>query len=579
MAVNGVDAGEGQTGSAGDNSMLPLTGDSARTLAAGLPVSGSPAPAGGAVAGQEGRRVSPASGDQPPAGGRGQVSWTVPVLVALIGAFMSILDSSIVNVAIPTIMRVFNTDTSTVEWVVTIYMLALGVVVPLSGWMGDKLGFKRLYMLALAVFTFGSLLCTMSWNVQSLIAARVVQALGGGMIMPTTMAMVYRMVPRERIGSAMGVFGIALLVAPAIGPTLGGYLVEYVDWRWIFTINLPIGIVGVLLSMIFLPDFPPVEAGSLDIGGALTSATGLFSLLLALSKGGDWGWTAEPTVFLFYISAISLGLFVYLELTCANPLLDLRVFRYPAFTLANLMVVVTTIGLFAGIFYVPLFLQTIRGLGAMETGLLMMPGALASGLMMPITGRLYDKIGPKFMAVTGLLVLAATTYLFHFIDIITPNQVLITWLVLRSLGMSFASMPAQTAAMAGLPNEMVGRASAMTNIINRVSGSFGIAILTSILNDRIALHTMQMTSQVTATNPAVASFFQQVGSFLGGGAAAAQAQSLGTIYLQGVVAQTAFVRGIDDIFLIAAGFALAGVIPAFFLQKGSGARPGFGGGE
>ncbi|MDN5362349.1 DHA2 family efflux MFS transporter permease subunit [Moorella sp. Hama-1] len=604
MGVNRGDTGVRQPGSAGDKSLTPFNDGVAGPPDTGSSTTGSPTMATSVAAGRENYRNSMGTGieretggkqnsgrditnagtleapTQPPNSGSGQVSWTVPVLVALIGAFMSILDSSIVNVAIPTIMRVFNTDTSTVEWVVTIYMLALGVVVPLSGWMGDKLGFKRLYMLALAGFTFGSLLCTMSWNVQSLIVARVVQALGGGMIMPTTMAMVYRMVPRERIGSAMGVFGIALLVAPAIGPTLGGYLVEYVDWRWIFTINLPIGVVGVLLSMIFLPDFPAVEAGSIDIGGALTSATGLFTLLLALSKGGEWGWTAEPTVFLFYTSAVSLGLFIYLELTCANPLLDLRVFRYPTFTLANLMVVVTTIGLFAGIFYVPLFLQTIRGLGAMETGLLMMPGALASGLMMPVTGRLYDKIGPKFMAVTGLLVLAVTTYLFHFIDIITPNQVLITWLVLRSLGMSFASMPAQTAAMAGLPNELVGRASAMTNIINRVSGSFGIAILTSILNDRIALHTMQMTSQVTATNPAVTSFFQQVGSFLGGGAAAAaQAQSLGTIYLQGVVAQTAFVRGIDDIFVIAAVFALAGVIPAFFLRKGSGTRPGFGGGE
>ena len=515
--------------------------------------------------------------ERPPAGSQG--SWVIAVLVALIGAFMSILDSSIVNVAIPTIMHVFNTDTSTIQWVVTIYMLALGAVVPLSGWMGDKLGFKRLYILSLAVFTFGSLLCALSWNIQSLIVARVVQALGGGMIMPTTMAMVFRMVPRERIGSAMGVFGIALLVAPALGPTLGGYLVEYVDWRWIFTINLPIGVIGVLLSLIFLPDFPPVAAGNLDAGGALTSTTGLFTLLLALSKGSEWGWTAEPTVLLFYTSAVSLGLFIYLELTCANPLLELRVFRYPSFTLANLMVMVTTIGLFAGIFYIPLFLQTIRGLGAMETGLLMMPAALASGLMMPITGRLYDRIGPKFMAVTGLLVLAVTTYLFHYIDIITPDRVLITWLVLRSLGMSFASMPAQTAAMAGLPNELIGRASAMTNIINRVSGSFGIAILTAVLNQRMALHTMQMTSQVTASNPAVTAFFQQVGSLLGGGAAAVQAQSLGTIYLQGVVAQAAFVRGIDDIFIIAAVFALAGVIPAFFLQKGGGARPGFGGGE
>ncbi len=516
-------------------------------------------------------------GDLSPSGGGGGGSWVAAVLVAIIGAFMSILDSTIVNVAIPTIMHVFNTDISTVQWVVTIYMLALGVVVPLSGWAGDKIGFKRLYMLALAVFTFGSLLCTLSWDVHSLIAARTIQAFGGGVIMPTTMAMLYHVVPRERIGSAMGVFGIALLVAPAIGPTLGGYLVEYVDWRWIFTINLPIGAVGILLSTLFLPNFPAAEAGTIDLGGALTAGTGLFTLLLALSKGGDWGWTAEPTVLLFYISTVSLGLFVYLELTCPNPLLDLRVFRYPTFTLANVMVAVTTIGLFAGIFYIPLFLQTIRGLGAMETGLLMMPGALASGLLMPVTGRLYDRIGPKFLAVAGLLMLAWSTYLFHYLDVVTPDRVIITWLVLRGLAMSFALMPAQTAALAGLPPEMVGRASAMTNVINRVASSFGIAVLTSVLNHRIAFHTTQMAGQLTAANPAVTSFFLQAESFLGSGeTAAAQAKSIGTAYLQGMVARAAFVRGIDDIFLIAAVIALTGVIPAFFLRKGAGAGPGFG---
>ncbi|HTX72114.1 MAG TPA: MFS transporter, partial [Rectinemataceae bacterium] len=181
--------------------------------------------------------------------------WLAPVLVALIGAFMSILDSSIVNVAVPTIMNVFNAGPSDVQWVSTIYLLAMGVVVPLSGWMGDKFGFKKLYMWALAAFVGGSLLCGLSWDLNSLIFFRVLQALGGGMIMPTMMAMIFRIVPRDKIGSAMGVFGIALMVGPAIGPTLGGYLVEYVDWRWIFTINLPIGIVGILLAWFVLPDF------------------------------------------------------------------------------------------------------------------------------------------------------------------------------------------------------------------------------------------------------------------------------------------------------------------------------------
>ncbi|MGB9792871.1 MAG: DHA2 family efflux MFS transporter permease subunit, partial [Thermacetogeniaceae bacterium] len=456
------------------------------------------------------------------------------------------------------------------------YMLALGAVVPLSGWLGDKLGFKRLYILSLAVFVFGSLLCTLSWNIDSLIAARVVQALGGGMIMPTTMSMVMRMVPREKIGGGMGVFGIALMVAPAIGPTLGGYLVEYVDWRWIFTINLPIGALGILLSWIVLPKFSPVDPGKLDLGGVATSVVGLFCLLLALSKGGDWGWTSEPIVFLFYVSAISLGLFVYLELTQENPLLELRVFRYTTFTLANIMVVITTIGLYAGVFYIPLFLQTVKGLGAMQAGLLMMPGALISGLMMPVVGALYDRFGPKILAVTGLIYLSYTTYLFHNLDILTPSRVIVTLVVLRALGMAFANMPAQTAAMAVIPTELVGRASAITNIINRISGSFGIAVLTSILNHRMAAHAADLANNVTIANPALNDFFQGVAAYLGGGTAAAQAKSLGLAYLQGIISQTAFVKGIDDIFVVASAITVAGIIPALFLKRGTGRRMSFG---
>ena len=312
--------------------------------------------------------------------GQSGYHWLGPVLVALIGAFMAILDSSIVNVAIPTMMNVFNANPSSIQWVSTIYLLALGVVTPLSGWLGDRLGYKRLYILSMAAFVGGSLLCSLAWDLNSLIIARVIQAIGGGMIMPTTMAMIYRMVPRDKIGAGMGIFGIALLVAPAIGPTLGGYLVEYVEWRWIFTINLPIGVIGMFLAYFLLPEFQSKHPGKLDIAGALTSATTLFCLLLALSKGADWGWGDERTVMLFLVSFFTIVLFIYLELTAENPLLDLRAFKYASFTFANLTIVVSTIGMFAGLFFLPLFLQNIRGIGAMETGLLMLPGALVSGL-------------------------------------------------------------------------------------------------------------------------------------------------------------------------------------------------------
>jgi EmrB/QacA subfamily drug resistance transporter len=491
-------------------------------------------------------------------------SWLIVVLVALIGAFMSILDSTIVDVATTTIMHVFNTDTTTVQWIVTIYMLALGIVVPWSGWMGNRLGLKKLFIYSLAIFTFGSFLCTLSWNINSLIAARVIQAIGGGMIMPTTMAMVSEMVPKEKFGSAMGIFGISLMMAPAIGPTLGGYLVEYVDWRWIFTVNIPIGLLGILLAFFVLPNFEENKAGKVDIPGGITSSIGLFCLLLALSKSSDWGWGSEKIVLLLYISAISIGLFVYLELTCDNPLLNLRIFRYQNFTMANIILIVVTICLNAGVFYMSLFLQNIRGLGAMQAGLLMMPAALISGLLMPISGVLYDRIGPKFMVFSGLIVLAYAQYQFHQLDTSTPFRVIQVWLILRSVGMSFGMMPAQTAALAVIPPKLAGQASAINNIISRVSGSFGIAVLTSVINNRQTMYAGRLAEQITPTNAVIESLLHK----FGGSGAAYQT-------LQGLVSQISYVRAIDDIFVIMCVLTVPGLLFSFFLKKGNkSATPG-----
>jgi len=502
-----------------------------------------------------------------------QAHWLAPVLVALIGAFMSILDSSIVNVAIPTIMNVFNASTDSVQWVSTVYMLALGVIVPLSGWLGDRLGYKKLYIISMAVFVGGSLLCGVSWSLNSLIAARVIQAFGGGMIMPTTMAMIYRMVPRDKIGGGMGLFGMALLVAPALGPTIGGYLVEYVDWRWIFTINLPIGAVGILFSVLILPEFQSKHPGKLDLAGAASSASMLFCLLLALSKGQEWGWLDERTILLFAISFFSFVLFIYLEMSSENPLLELRVFKYLSFTMANLLVVVTTVGMYAGMFYLPLFLQSVRGMGAMETGLLMMPGALFSGLLMPVTGKLFDKIGPRPLALFGVALLAFLTYQFRDLNLATATSTITLWVLLRGGVMAFANMPAQTAALVDFPTELVGRASAITNIISRVSSSFGLAVLTSLLTARQAYHSARYAWSVTASDPIVGGALAAASKAIGGGTRGASGALL---WLQVQIARLSFVGAVDDVFVAAAAFTVIALVPAFFLKRAKAGSSGMG---
>lgn len=468
--------------------------------------------------------------------------WVLPILIALIGGFMSILDSSIVNVAISKMMEVYNTTASQIEWVVTVYMLALGVVIPFSGWAGDKFGYKKLYIFALSMFTFGSLLCTISWSVNTLIISRVIQALGGGLLMPTMMTMVKKIVPKGNFGTAMGIVGVALLIAPALGPTIGGYLVEYVNWKWIFTINIPIGIIGIVLSVFLLPKFEKLEVEKLDVGGAITAVIMLFSLLLALSKGSDWGWTSGKTIALLLISLTSLVIFLFLELRLKNPLLNLRVFKNRNFTSANITTFITTVGLFSGIFFIPLFLQNIKGLGALDTGLIMLPGALVSGLLMPVIGKLYDKTGPKPLAIFGIITLSYTTYLLHGIDVTTSNSKIVYWMILRGISMAFAAVSAQAASLDSVTNSEVGDATAISNIISRVSGSLGIAALTSILTSRVTHHATEVGASLVAA----------------GKNATAQAAQIKAL---------SFVKGLDDIFMIASALTLFGLIPALFLKK------------
>ncbi len=493
--------------------------------------------------------------------------WGVALSVLILGGFMAILDTSIVNIAIPKLESVFSVDTAEVQWVVTIYMLTLGVVVPLAGYLGERFGYRRIYVVSLTVFTIGSALSGLSWSLEVLTIFRVLQALGGGLIMPITMAMVYRIVPRDRIGTAMGFWGLGIIVAPAIGPTLGGWLVEYVNWRLIFYINVPIGIVGVLLALGYVPKFPSRRLGSFDFMGFLLSAAGLFGLLLALSEGQTWGWGSEPIVLLLVGSVLLLTLFSLWELSIPHPLLDLRVFSRGSFTMANLLVVVITVSMYSGLFYVPLFLQTVVGYGALQTGLMMMPAALASAIMMPISGRLYDKIGARPVVVVGLVILAYTTFLLHRLTTTTPVGDVVFWLTLRGFGMGMAMMPATTAGMSSLPTEMVGSGSAINNVMQRVAGSFGLAFMTAVLESQSTLHAANIAASYTPTaRPSVQFVQQMTGYFAHQGLAAGQSLSVTTTTLYGLIQQQAFVMGIDDVFVLGAAITLFGAFLGLFLK-------------
>ncbi len=500
---------------------------------------------------------------QPVGGGPGSAGdtasatgWGLPLAVLIVGMFMPILDISIVNVAITTIQNEFGGTTDDVQWVVTAYALTEGVVVPVTAWLGDRLGLNRVYTVALLAFAAASALCGLAWDLDSLVIFRIVQAIPGGILPVVTLAILYRIVPRDRLGAAMGLYGLGIVFAPAVGPALGGYLVEYVDWRLIFFINVPIGILGVVAAALVLPRFPARPARRFDVLGFVTVAGGLFALLLAISKGQDWGWDSYRVLGLITFSVLSLALFVVIELEVADPLLDIRIFRYWAFTHSLVLMAVQMVVLFGVLFYVPLFLQQVQGLGAFDAGLILLPQALVMALLMPIAGRVYDRIGSRWPAFIGLTIMAAGSYAMHTMVTIDTSREQVSWLLmLQGVGLGIAVMPIFTGGMAIIPMTHVNTASAFSNVVQRVSGALGLAVLTAIFTLQQAQQ-MDGRAALLPANTPTPQLGPNAPSWLGQYA----------IYHQTEL--QVFVAAMDDLFLIAAALSALGALSALLLRSG-----------
>ncbi|MDT7636166.1 MAG: hypothetical protein QOC83_454 [Pseudonocardiales bacterium] len=483
-------------------------------------------------------------------------SWMVPLVVLIFGMFMSVLDTSIVNVAIPTIQKDFGAATDDIQWIATAYTLALGVIVPLSGWLGDRLGMTRVYLVCLVLFAGASALCGLSWNLNSMIFFRILQAIPGGVLPVVCMSMLYAIVPREKIGSAMGIYGLGIIVGPAIGPTLGGYLVEYVDWRLIFYINVPIGIVGAMAGFALLPKMAPTSTRKLDWWGFLTIGSGLFAMLLATSKGTDWGWSSYAVVGLLVYSGFAFALFVVIEFELDEPLLDLRVFLVWPFVNSLLLISILSIGLNAILFYLPLFMQEGQGIQALQTGLTLLPEALMMAVLMPVAGTLYDKIGPRWPAVIGLLIAAYGGYLLCRINPNMSQQDVVIWTCVRAAGNGLAMMPIMTAGLAAIPAAFASSGSPVNNIAQRVSGSLGLAGLTVLATSQQA----QLMADRSALIPASS-----------GVAAIQQIADQGTSALYGYYQQLSLYVMADaysNVFLVCCLLTAAAVPLALLLHSG-----------
>ena len=384
----------------------------------------------------------------------------------------------------------------------------------------------------------------------------MLQALPGGVLPVVTLTILYRIVPKERIGAAMGMYGLGIIVAPAVGPTLGGYLVEYVDWRLIFFINVPVGILGTIAAVLLLPKFGPTPVGRFDVLGFLAVATGLVCLLLALTEGQKWGWTSYPIMILLTVGVLGLALFVVIELEVDAPLLNVRVFRHWAFTNSLLLVSVLSIGLFAVLFYIPLLLQQARGLGAFDTGLLLLPQALVMAVIMPAAGLLYDRIGPRWPATIGLALVALGTYLLTDVNLESSTSHVIWVLVLRAVGMGLAMMPIMTGGLSAVPPDQVDGASAFNNVVQRTSSALGLAGLTSLVTYSREQFALDRGLLVSPDTPMPVLAPGSTGEMVGVYAVYQQTQTL------------AFVEAMHSLFIVTAIITALGIPLALMLRSG-----------
>ncbi|MFD0710447.1 MDR family MFS transporter [Paenibacillus sp. GCM10027626] len=410
-----------------------------------------------------------------------------PMMAIIAGMIMVILDGTVVNVAVPELVKYFETSLQTIQWTITGYTLALSAVIPLAGWMTDKFGAKRIFVLTIVLFTLGSVLCSLAQTPEQLVLYRIIQGLGGGMVAPIGMAMVFKLAPPERRGSIMGMLGIPMLLAPALGPVLSGYLVQYATWHWIFLINVPVGLVAVWLGLKFLPGGSGQEAVRLDLWGMILAPIAFAMLVYGVSEGSE-SWTSASTITGLAVGGAALIVFIIVELRQKYPLLELRVFGSTDFTRGILLLWVTQIALFGAMLLIPLYLQNIRGLTPLETGLLLLPQALASGVAMPIGGKLFDKFGAKPLAMAGLTVITAALYMLSGITSDTANGQIILCLIMMGMGMGLSMMPLNTHVLNSAPRQLVSRVTPLTAAAQQIVVSFAIAGLTGYLTSRMTVH-------------------------------------------------------------------------------------------
>jgi len=428
------------------------------------------------------------------------------------GLFMDLMDATIVNVALPKLGQQFHAATTTLEWVVTGYLLSLAIWIPASGWIGDRFGTKKTFLFALAMFTASSALCGLAQNIDQLIVFRFLQGVGGGMLTPVGAAMLFRAFPPAERARASTILLVPTVTAPALGPVLGGWLVTAVSWRWIFYVNLPIGVLGFLFALRFLKEHREASAGRFDPWGFLLSGGGLALVLYALARGPEDGWRATNVLVTGVAGLLLFVLLVVVELRARAPMLDLRLFANRMFRNGNLAFYTAAGSLFAGVLLLTLFLQELRGRSALEAGLVALPLALGTMLIIPFVGRLYPVVGPRRLITAGMVGIAATSLLMLTVDLGTPLWWVGGILFLRGVAFGLCIIPVQAATYATTQPKDMGRATSLFSTGRQVGTSLAIGVLITVLSSRTQTHVAAAVHAAGATTRAVA---VQHGALLG----------------------------------------------------------------
>jgi len=406
---------------------------------------------------------------------------TLMAALLLAGSFIAILNQTLMITAIPPIMDEMNISANTAQWLTTVFMLVNGVMIPITAFLIERFTTRQLFMTAMSVFTVGTIVGGLAPNFIILLVGRIIQSAGAGIMLPLMQTVFLLIFPVNKRGAAMGYIGLVISFAPAIGPTLSGWVTSHYSWRFLFLLILPLAILIIFIAYFILRNVTELTYPKLDIPSIILSSVGFGGLLFGFSSAGNYGWDSGRTIAILAVGVLTLTVFITRQLRMRQPMLEFRVFKYNTFTITTVIGMISFLGLIGSETLIPLYMQNMRDFTAMESGLVLLPGALISGLMSPITGRIFDRIGARLLAIVGLVIMTAATFAFGFLGTATTLTFLIVLYAIRMFGFSMVMMPVTTAGLNQLPRKLIPHGAAMNNTMRQIAASVGTAILVTIM--------------------------------------------------------------------------------------------------